>query len=114
MGRPICPICGGEPNLALLEAERGARRLVCARCDSVWAYTRVGCPFCQSQERQTYFLGQGGLYRLYACPTCKRYLKTVGLRETGRHVEPAVERLLSVQMDLAARQEGYRDQALIE
>lgn len=113
-GRPTCPICGGEPNLALLEAERGARRLVCSRCDSVWDYTRVGCPFCQSQERQTYFLGQGALYRLYTCPTCKRYLKTVDLRETGRHVEPAVERLLSVHMDLVARREGYRDQAFLE
>ncbi|HNS52271.1 MAG TPA: formate dehydrogenase accessory protein FdhE [Anaerolineae bacterium] len=113
-GRPICPICGGEPNLALLEAERGARRLVCSRCDSQWGYTRVGCPFCQSQERQTYFVGPGGLYRLYTCPTCRRYLKTVDLREAGRPVEPVVERLLSVHMDLAARQQGYRAQALIE
>jgi formate dehydrogenase maturation protein FdhE len=105
--RPVCPVCGGEPNLALLEAERGARQLVCSRCDIVWGYTRVGCPFCQSQERQTYFLGQDELYRLYVCPTCKRYLKTVDLREAGRAVVPAVERLLTVQMDLVARQEGY-------
>jgi formate dehydrogenase accessory protein FdhE len=106
-GRPICPVCGGQPNLALLEAERGARKLVCSRCDSVWDYTRVGCPYCLSQEQQTYFLGQGALYRLYVCPTCKRYLKTMDLREAGRAVRPAVERLLSVHMDLAARQRGY-------
>jgi uncharacterized protein YbaR (Trm112 family) len=106
-GRPACPVCGGQPNLALLEAERGARRLVCSRCDSIWDYTRVGCPFCRSQEKQTYFLGRDALYRLYVCPTCRRYLKTVDLREAGRSVVPAIERLLSVQMDLAARREGY-------
>lgn len=106
-GRPICPVCGGQPNLALLEAERGARSLVCSRCDAVWEYTRVGCPYCRSQEKQTYFLGQGALYRLYVCPSCNRYLKTVDLREAGRPVVPAVERLLSVYMDLSARQKGY-------
>jgi len=106
-GRPICPACGGQPNLALLEPERGGRQLVCSRCDAVWAYTRVGCPYCRSQEKQTYFLGQGGRYRLYVCPTCRRYLKTVDLREAGRPVVPAVERLLSVSMDLSARREGY-------
>jgi hypothetical protein len=106
-GRPICPVCGGQPNLALLEEERGGRRLVCSRCDAVWVFTRVGCPYCRSQEKQTYFLGQGGLYRLYVCPSCRRYLKTVDLREAGRPVVPAVERLLSVYMDLSARHEGY-------
>jgi FdhE protein len=107
-GRPICPVCGGQPNLALLESERGARKLVCSRCDCVWDYARVGCPYCRSQEKQTYFLGQDALYRLYVCPACKRYLKTVDLREAGRHVIPAVERLLSVHMDLVARREGYK------
>jgi hypothetical protein len=107
--RGDCPICGGRPNLALLEAERGARRLLCARCDSLWDYSRVGCPFCGSGSRQTYFSGPDGVHRLYTCPDCGRYLKTVDLRGLGRTVLPAVERLLTVGMDLAARQQGYVD-----
>lgn len=101
-----CPVCGGRPNLALLEAERGARRLICARCNSQWPYSRVGCPFCKSKEKQTYYASPDGAYRLYACPACDRYLKTVDLRELHREVVPEVERLLTVGMDLAAQQKG--------
>jgi FdhE protein len=101
-----CPVCGGRPNLALLEAERGARRLLCSRCNSLWHYSRVGCPYCKSKEKQTYYVGPDGVYRLYICPDCNRYLKTVDLRELHRKVIPEVERLLTVGMDLAAREEG--------
>lgn len=102
-----CPVCGGQPNLALLEAERGARRLLCSRCNSLWNYGRVGCPFCRSKEKQVYYPSQDGVYRLYTCPDCKRYLKTVDLRELHREVVPVVERLVTVGMDLAAQQEGF-------
>jgi FdhE protein len=103
-----CPVCGGRPNLALLEAKRGARRLFCSRCNSLWSYSRVGCPFCKSKEKQNYYLGEEGVYRLYVCPDCHRYLKTVDLRELHREVYPIVERLLTVGMDLVAQEEGYR------
>lgn len=105
--RGYCPICGGRPNFALLEQERGARQLMCARCSSLWQYSRVGCPFCKSKEKQSYYLSEDGLYRLYVCPSCNHYLKTIDLREVQREVYPMVERLLTVGMDLAARQEGF-------
>ncbi len=97
-----CPICGGQPNLALLEQPRGARHLVCSRCDAAWAYQRVGCPFCGSEGKQTYYPSRDGAHRLYVCPDCHRYLKTVDLREIHRPVYPLVERLVLVGMDLAA------------
>lgn len=103
-----CPVCGGRPNFSLLEAKRGARQLMCSRCNSIWHYSRVGCPFCKSKEKQTYYTSEDGIYRLYVCPDCNRYLKTLDLRELQRSVEPVVERLLTVGMDLAAQQEGYR------
>jgi len=98
----ICPVCGGQPNLALLEQSRGARQLVCSRCDGSWDYQRVGCPFCGSEAKQTYYLSQDGAHRLYVCPDCHRYLKTADLREIHRPVYPLVERLVLVGMDLAA------------
>jgi FdhE protein len=103
-----CPICGGAPNVAFLDAKTGARRLVCARCDAVWGHSRIGCPFCKSKEKQTYYISDDNLYRLYACPDCERYLKTVDLREVYREVNPLVERLLTVGMDLAARKQGFK------
>ena len=104
-----CPICGGRPNFALLEQERGARQLMCSRCNSLWNYVRVGCPFCESEEKQSYYPSKDGVYRLYVCPSCNRYLKTMDLRGVFRQVHPVVERLLTVGMDLAAHQEGYGD-----
>lgn len=95
-----CPICGGQPNLALLEQSRGARQLVCSRCDGTWDYQRVGCPFCGSEKKQTYYLSQDNAHRLYVCPDCRRYLKTADLREIHRPVYPPVERLILVGMDL--------------
>ena len=102
-----CPVCGGRPNFALLEEERGARRLMCSRCNSLWPYARVGCPFCESKEKQVYYPSEDGVYRLYVCLSCNDYLKTMDLRGVFREVHPAVERLLTVGMDLAAKQEGY-------
>jgi FdhE protein len=101
-----CPVCGGRPNLALLEQSKGARQLSCSRCDGSWGYRRVGCPFCGSEGKQTYYPSQDGAYRLYVCSDCHRYLKTVDLREIQRPVYPLVERLVLVGMDLAAQQIG--------
>jgi len=105
--RSHCPICGGRPNFALLEEETGARQLMCSRCTALWSYRRVGCPFCTTEERPSYYSSEDGLYRLYFCAACKGYLKTADLRKARRVVYPVVERLLTVGMDLAAQQEGY-------
>jgi FdhE protein len=102
-----CPVCGGRPNLAVLEEERGARRLMCSRCNSLWNYARVGCPFCDSKEKQSYYPSEDGVYRLYVCPNCHHYLKTIDLRGVYREVHLPVERLLTVGMDLAAQEQGY-------
>ena len=105
-----CPICGGRPNFAVLDEETGARQLMCARCATLWTYSRLRCPFCGAgAEKATYYASEDGFYRLYVCPTCKHYLKAVDLRKARRLVEPLVERLLTVGMDLTARQEGYED-----
>jgi FdhE protein len=105
--RGICPICGGRPNFALLDAESGARTLMCSRCDSRWPFSRILCPFCSSEERPIYYPSEDGLHRLYICSACRSYLKVADLRKARRVVHPAVERLLTVGMDLTATQEGY-------
>jgi FdhE protein len=106
--RKYCPICGGLPNFALLEEGSGARRLMCSKCASLWDYRRLGCAFCDTKERPVYYASEDGLHRLYVCQACKRYLKTVDLRKAHRVVHPMVERLLTVGMDLAANQEGFK------
>jgi FdhE protein len=108
--RGYCPACGGAPDFATLDAETGARHLLCSRCNSQWRYRRLGCPFCSTIDhaRLVYYPSKDGVYRLYVCQECQRYLKTIDLRQAGRTVLLPVERITTVAMDMAARQEGYR------
>lgn len=107
--RGHCPVCGGAPDFATLDAESGARRLLCSRCNSQWLYRRVGCPFCDTADhtKLAYYPSEDNVYRLYVCQECRHYLKTLDLRQVKRVVLLPVERVTTVAMDAAARQEGY-------
>lgn len=107
--RPYCPICGGEPDFAALAKPHGARRLLCSRCDFEWPYRRSSCPFCgnDNPDQYLYTPSEDGVYRLYFCDRCRRYLKVIDLRELVEEPSLPVERILTLPMDLAARQEGY-------
>ncbi|MBI5302550.1 MAG: formate dehydrogenase accessory protein FdhE [Chloroflexi bacterium] len=98
-----CPFCGGAPDFAALE-KGDARRLLCSRCDTEWRFSRVGCPFC-GDGADSYFEDAG--YWLYVCDKCQRYLKAID----ARYMEPpailAAERVLTLGMDVAARDKGY-------
>lgn len=108
--RGYCPVCGGQPDFAYLTLESGSRRLLCSRCDTEWAYPRLGCPFCENKDHKSlgYYPSEDNIYRLYVCDQCGHYLKTIDLREIGKKPTLSLERVLTMEMDLAARQMGYR------
>jgi len=108
--RGRCPVCDGEPDFAYLTRESGARGLLCSRCDTQWLYKRLECPFCGNTKRESlaYYPSQDNRYRLYVCDECKRYLKAIDLREVGETPLLPVERIVTIDMDLAARENGYR------
>jgi FdhE protein len=106
--RSYCPVCGGKPVFASLARESGTRCLLCSRCTGIWQYGRVGCPFCEAAEDLIYYPSDDGRYRLYVCDTCKRYLKTIDLRESEQEVYLPVECIVTVAMDIAAQDKGYR------
>jgi len=68
----------------------------------------IGCPFCKADEPKSWGYYASGARRLYLCEECHRYLKTLDLRSGRRKRSPDVERALTVDMDLAAREKGYR------
>lgn len=105
--RGYCPICGGQPHFAALRGE-GERSLICSRCHSEWPFARMQCPFCGNADHSqlAYYPSQDHVYRLYVCHACRRYLKAVDLRQAEGRVL-TVEPILTVNMDLSARQEGY-------
>jgi FdhE protein len=107
--RGYCPICGGNPDFAFLDNERGARWLLCSRCDAEWLFQRLECPYCGNQEQNAlaYFTDDEGLYRLYICEKCKRYLKAIDLRQAKSEVLLPLERLITFGLDAQAREYGY-------
>lgn len=104
--RGICPICGGEPDMAALDREDGGRRLLCSQCDSEWPFFRTVCPFCGDDSHIGYYAAKPG-YRLYSCDACKRYIKTIDLRDVAGQRPLPVERILTVDMDVAAQAAGW-------
>lgn len=107
--RGYCPICGGNPDFGFLDMERGARWLVCSRCDAEWLFQRLQCPYCGTTDQNvlSYFTDDEGLYRLHVCEQCKHYLKTIDLRQAKTEVLIPLERLFTLDMDTQAREQGY-------
>ncbi len=103
--RPVCPSCGGAPDLAFVEGH--ARALVCSRCDTSWPVKTRGCIGCDATSAPTIarvrspYLG----YDLVICHACGRYLK----ERSGKAAHPPlVERALTAEMDAAAVRRGLR------
>ena len=107
--RGTCPICGGEPDLAVI-TPAADRLLICGRCLARWRFDQLTCPFCGNAERSriTSFASRDGRYRLYACDVCERYLKAYDARNAARPVMPAVDSVATLPLDAAAIQRGYK------
>ncbi len=107
--RGYCPICGGNPDFAFLDKERGARWLLCSRCDAEWLFQRLECPYCGTQDQSAlaYFTNDEGLYRLYVCERCRHYLKAIDLQHTDYEVLLPLERFLTLDIDTQAHGDGY-------
>lgn len=107
--RNTCPVCGGKPDFSFLDKEKSSRWLVCSRCDTSWLFQRIECPFCGNQDQKdlSIYSDDTGLYRLYACDKCHKYIKTIDLRATDKHIMLPVERVLTLAMDSQAQAEGY-------
>lgn len=107
--RGTCPLCGGEPELAVI-TPAAERLLICSRCSARWRFHQITCPFCLNTERGkiTSFASRDGQYRLNACDVCQRYLKAYDARRASRPVMPAVDSVATLPLDAAAMQKGYR------
>src|SRR5690606_29485001 len=107
--RGTCPLCGGEPDLAVITPS-AERQLICSRCTARWTFEQLTCPFCLNSDRTriTSFASRDGQYRIYACDVCHRYLKAYDARHAARPVMPEVDSVATLPLDAAAIQRGYR------
>jgi FdhE protein len=106
--RGECPVCGGEPDFACITIT-GERQLICARCQTRWPTEPFACPFCgeAAKERITSFATPDGTYRVTACQSCKRYLKTLDGRRAGRGAMPNVDAIATLPLDAVVMQRGF-------
>jgi len=103
-----CPFCGWEPDFSVITPSAD-RRLICGRCLAQWAFDSLTCPFCLNDDRSqiTSFATTDGMYRVYACNVCRRYLKAYDGRRSTRPVLVAVDTIATLPLDAAAMQKGY-------
>jgi len=109
--RGYCPVCGSQPERGELRIDAGERFLECSSCSFKWRFKRVVCPFCgnDKSEKLRFFNteGDGKAYRVDVCEECKKYIKTIDLREVQGEVIPLVEDMGTLHLDMIAEKEGY-------
>jgi len=108
--RSCCPICGSPPFIAEI-GEEGERFLVCSLCGFEWRFMRLKCPFCQNEDPEgvKYFYTEkdGPANRVEVCETCKKYIKALDAKGLGKDLDPLVEDVGTLYLDVLARKEGY-------
>jgi FdhE protein len=106
-----CPVCGSAPVTGELRIDAGERFLQCSSCAFKWRFKRVTCPFCgnEDQKKLRYFNTEtdGKAYRVDVCDECKKYIKTIDLREVQEEIVPIVEDMGTLHLDIIAKKEGY-------
>jgi formate dehydrogenase maturation protein FdhE len=106
--RGVCPVCGGEPDFSCITTNN-ERLLICGRCQTRWPTEPFACPFCgeSAKERITSFATPDGTYRVTACQSCMRYLKTHDARRAGRAAMPNVDLIATLPLDAVVMQRGF-------
>lgn len=106
-----CPICGNQPDLAILD-EAGKKSLTCHFCRHQWITKRMGCSFCDNLEpdkQQYFYSAEEKEYRVNLCDNCNKYLKVVDLRHMNRYFYPALESITTLHLDMKAREQGFHN-----
>lgn len=104
-----CPVCGNHPDMAFLDKD-GKRHLKCCFCAHEWDVKRMGCVFCENNDKdmqQYFFSDEEKEYRVNLCDHCHNYIKVVDLRQMDRAFYPNLELISTLHLDLKAREKGY-------
>ena len=105
-----CPICGTMPELAFLQEEGGQRWLRCASCSHEWRFTRLVCPFCESDSHEsfeTYYVEGREHESVEVCLKCKRYVPTIDFRNRPKPIAREVAAMALLHLDLIAQKKDF-------
>ena len=104
-----CPVCGNHPDMAFLDKD-GHRHLKCCFCAHEWLVKRMGCVFCDNNDKdyqQYFFSDEEKEYRVHLCDNCHNYIKLVDLRQIDRAFYPKLEQITTLHLDIKAKEKGY-------
>ena len=107
--RGYCRVCGNAPGISILD-DQGIHYLYCSFCWHQWPIARGKCPFCSKPDRSDhhYFYSETeNGYRVDVCDRCKKYIKTVDMRNTSHRVYAPLEMVSSLHLDIQARELGF-------
>lgn len=112
LARGHCPACGGGAGVGRRrsgESQGAVRSLLCALCGLEWETPRIRCPACfegDPTKLPSFSSETHPIVRIEACETCRRYVKSLDTSLDER-ILPEVDDLLSLSLDLWAREEGF-------
>lgn len=112
----ICPVCASRPVASVLRLggeQANLRYLVCSLCATEWNVSRIVCTSCNADKSVKYLALQAEsgaqsetAARAETCDECKSYLK-IFYQEKDPNLEPSVDDLATLALDLLVDQEGY-------
>lgn len=107
-----CPVCGGWPALAETCGVERVRYLRCVRCGAAWRVHGLACAYCGNADHAELgsLVPQEGppKWSIETCRRCLGYLKVLAALRPAAPAALLLEDLKTVELDLVARQRGYR------
>jgi FdhE protein len=107
-----CPLCGAWPAFAEVRGIERSRYFRCGRCGIQWQAHCLFCPYCSMTDHKELASlvpeQNGGKSVIDACNRCLGYVKTLTKLQGSPPAKVMVEDLASVDLDIAALEQGYR------
>ena len=118
--KPYCPVCGSDPDLAMLENHPDPSEFLvsksgeiwhhCPVCTHHWRFVRLSCPGCGNQDHETLTrlsFPDSPREIIYACEKCRQYLPCLNLVELADSTDFDLAPLGVVHLDAVAQSKGY-------
>ena len=106
-----CLVCAAWPALAETRGIERNRYLRCGRCGSEWQAHILRCGYCGTGDHEqlaTLVPEKTGSSAIEACKRCKGYVKTFTRLQGSPPASILLDDLASVDLDVAALEQGYR------
>lgn len=106
-----CPVCAAWPAFAETRGIERSRYLRCGRCGAEWQAHVLSCPYCGNRDHEklvSLIPENSAKSAIDGCKVCLGYVKVFTTLQGTRPDVVMLEDLGSVEIDLAAADQGYR------